>query len=95
MTSIKKRHIFTKSYGDGEVLLDSGKLRLTFLPAKTVFIGEPEHSHYGTFKVVFKDEFLTFGLITFSFDSAAKVTGFKIDLPSNDFHFWNLNFKKI
>ena len=84
-----------KSYGDAEVSLDSGKLVLTFLPAKTVFTGELEHWHYDTFKVVFKDKFLTFGLITFSFNSAGKVTGFKIDLPSNDFHFWNLDFRKI
>lgn len=84
-----------KSYGDAEVSLDGEKLKLTFLPAKTVFTGELEHWHYDTFKVVFKDEFLTFGLITFSFDSAGKVTGFKIDLPSGDFHFWNLDFKKI
>ncbi len=84
-----------KSYGDAEVSLDSGKLVLTFLPAKTVFTGELEHWHYDTFKVVFKDEFLTFGLITFSFNSAGKVTGFKVDLPSNDFHFWNLDFRKV
>jgi CubicO group peptidase (beta-lactamase class C family) len=84
-----------KSYGDAEVSLDSGRLRLTFLPAKSVFTGELEHWHYDTFKVVFKDKFLTFGLITFSFNSAGKVTGFKIDLPSNDFHFWNLDFSKI
>jgi CubicO group peptidase (beta-lactamase class C family) len=84
-----------KSYGDAEVVLDSGKLKLTFLPAKAVFTGELEHWHYDTFKVVFRDKFLTFGLITFSFNSSGKVTGFKIDLPSNDFHFWNLDFKKI
>jgi CubicO group peptidase (beta-lactamase class C family) len=84
-----------KSYGDAQVSLDSGKLRLTFLPARTVFTGKLEHWHYDTFKVVFNDKFLTFGLITFSFNSAGKVTGFKIDLPSNDFHFWNLDFKKI
>ena len=84
-----------KSYGDAEVSLDSGKLRLTFLPAKKVFTGELEHWHYDTYKVVFNDKFLTFGLITFSFNSAGKVTGFKIDLPSNDFHFWNLDFRKI
>ncbi len=84
-----------KNYGDAEVALVSGKLRLTFLPAKTVFTGELEHWHYDTFKVVFRDKFLTFGLITFSFNSAGKVTGFKIDLPSNDFHFWNLDFKKL
>jgi len=84
-----------KSYGDAEVSMDSGKLRLTFLPAKAVFTGELEHWHYDTFKVVFNDKFLTFGLITFSFNSSGKVTGFKIDLPSNDFHFWNLDFKKM
>ena len=65
------------------------------MPAKSVFTGELEHWHYDTFKVVFKDPFLTYGLITFSFNSAGKVIGFKIDLPSNDFHFWNLDFKKI
>ena len=84
-----------KSYGDAEVTMESGKLRLTFLPARKVFTGELEHWHYDTFKVVFNDKFLTFGLITFSFNSAGRVTGFKIDLPSNDFHFWNLDFKKI
>ena len=84
-----------KCYGDAEVSLDSGKLRLTFLPARTVFTGELEHWHYDTFKVVFNDKFLTFGLITFSFNSSGKVTAFKIDLPSNDFHFWNLDFRKI
>ena len=84
-----------KSYGDAEIKLEGEKLLLTFLPSKKVFTGELEHWHYDTFKVVFKDEYLTFGLITFSFDSAGKVTGFKIDLPSGDFHFWNLDFKKI
>lgn len=84
-----------KSYGDAEIKIDGGKLMLTFLPSKTVFTGELEHWHYDTFKVVFKDEYLTFGLITFSFDSEGKVTGFKIDLPSGDFHFWNLDFRKM
>jgi hypothetical protein len=72
-----------------------GKLILTFLPSKKVFTGELEHWHYDTFKVVFKDEYLTFGLITFGFDSSGNVTGFKIDLPSGDFHFWNLDFRKM
>jgi len=84
-----------KSYGDAEVSLEDGKLKLVFLPAVDVFSGEMEHWHLNTFKVVFKDEFLTFGLVTFIFDSAGKVTGFKIDLPSADFHFWNLDFVKV
>jgi CubicO group peptidase (beta-lactamase class C family) len=84
-----------KSYGDAEITFKEGKLNLVFLPAKDVFSGELEHWHYDTFKVVFKDEYLTFGLVTFNFNSKGIVTGFKIDLPSGDFHFWNLDFKRI
>jgi CubicO group peptidase (beta-lactamase class C family) len=84
-----------KSYGDAEVSIKDGKLFLSLLPSKKVFSGELEHWHYDTFKVVFKDEYLAFGLITFSFDSAGEVVGFRIDLPSGDFHFWNLDFKKV
>lgn len=84
-----------KSYGDAEVKLEGDSLRLTFLPANEIFTGNLKHWHYDTFRVDFKDEYLTFGLITFSFDAAGKVTGFKIDLPSEDFHFWNLDFRKI
>lgn len=84
-----------KSYGDASVALENGKLILTFLPAQSVFTGTLEHWHYNTFKVQFKDPFLEYGLVTFDFDSNGKVTGFKIDLPSADFHFWNLEFIKI
>lgn len=84
-----------KSYGDAAITREGEKLTLTFLPSKKVFYGDLEHWHHDTFRVDFKDEFLTFGLVTFSFDAAGKVTGFKIDLPSADFHFWNLDFKKI
>lgn len=87
--------IFTdRSYGDARVTLENGRLNLTFLPAADVFTGMLEHWHYDTFKVVFRDEFLTYGLVTFSFDEKGKTTGFKIDLPSPDFHFWNLDFRK-
>jgi CubicO group peptidase (beta-lactamase class C family) len=84
-----------KSYGDAEIKIEGDSLRLTFLPAKNVFTGNLKHWHYDTFRVDFKDEYLTFGLVTFSFDAAGKVTGFKIDLPSEDFHFWNLDFRKL
>ncbi|HLN55235.1 MAG TPA: serine hydrolase [Bacteroidales bacterium] len=84
-----------KSFGDAEVSLTGDKLRLTFLPSKKVFTGELEHWHYDTWKVVFRDEYLTFGLVTFSFDENGNASEFKIDLPSADFHFWNLDFKKV
>ncbi|HEX2977495.1 MAG TPA: serine hydrolase, partial [Bacteroidales bacterium] len=84
-----------QSYGDAEVKLEGNSLRITFIPTGKVFTSTMEHWHYDTFKVVFKDEFLTYGLVTFSFDAAGKATGFRIDLPSADFHFWNLDFKKV
>jgi CubicO group peptidase (beta-lactamase class C family) len=84
-----------KSYGDAEVKMNNGKLQLAFLPSKDIFTGDLEHWHYNTFKVVFKDPYLEYGLVTFDFDSYGKVTGFKIDLPSSDFHFWNLDFRKV
>jgi len=84
-----------KSYGDANVSLENGKLTLTFLPSKNVLSGILEHWHYNTFKVQFKDPFLEYGLVTFEFNSNGKVTGFKIDLPSGDFHFWNLDFIKV
>jgi CubicO group peptidase (beta-lactamase class C family) len=83
-----------KSYGNAEVSSKDGKLVLTFLPAEKIFTGDLEHWHYNTYKVVFNDEYLTFGLVTFSINVAGKADGFKIDLPSEDFHFWNLDFKK-
>jgi len=84
-----------KNYGDAIITKEGEKLKLTFLPSKKVFYGNLEHWHYDTFKVEFQDKFLTYGLITFSFDSEGNVAGFKIDLPSPDFHFWNLDFRKL
>jgi CubicO group peptidase (beta-lactamase class C family) len=82
------------SYGEAEVEMTGDSLKLTFLPAKETFHSIMIHWHYNTFKVKFKDAFLAYGLVTFSFNANGEVTGFKIDLPSNDFHFDELDFKK-
>jgi len=82
-------------YGQAEVSLKNGQLQMVFLPAKKVFYSSMEHWHYDTFQVKFNDPFLPAGYITFSFDSKRNIEGFKIDLMSNDFHFFNLNFKKL
>jgi CubicO group peptidase (beta-lactamase class C family) len=83
------------SYGKAEVDEQEGQLKLTFLPASEVMTGSLEHWHYNTFKVKFKDETLNYGLVTFDFNSSGEVTGFKIDLPSGDFHFNDLDFRKL
>ncbi len=84
-----------KVYGKADIRLEKKKLVLTLVPTQEVFTSEMEHWHYDTFRVRFKDSFLPSGLVTFSFDAEGNVTGFKIDLPNPDFHFKNLDFKKI
>ncbi len=70
-------------------------LVLTLMPAKSVFTGPLTHWHYNTFRVDFQDPFLTFGLIHFELDAYGHPVGFTIDLPSDDFHFDKLHFRKI
>ncbi len=72
-----------------------GSLVLTFEPAAEVFTGPLTHWHYNTFRVDFRDPFLTFGLVNFELDAYGKPVGFTIDLPSDDFHFDKLHFRKV
>jgi CubicO group peptidase (beta-lactamase class C family) len=90
---------YTGKYNDvmyGSVKITESEKGLFFEmePTKEFFCGEMEHWHYNTFKVQFKDPYLPFALITFEMNEAGKVSGFKIDLPNPDFHFYNLNFVK-
>lgn len=83
-----------KMYGKAEITLVDKKLHLVFVPAKHIFYSDMEHWNFDTFKIKFADEFLPTGYISFDFDSWNKIKGFKIDLKSSDFHFFNLDFKK-
>jgi CubicO group peptidase (beta-lactamase class C family) len=83
-----------KIYGNATITLKSGQLVLSFDPAPELFTGALTHWHYDTFQWDHADPFLEQGYITFSFDADHKVTGFKIDLHSPDFHFWKLDFAK-
>lgn len=82
-------------YGRAKIELENAKLKITLLPAKELFFSTMEHWNKNTFKVVFNDPFLPYGLVTFETTGKNEITGFKIDLPSHDFHFKNLDFKKI
>ena len=82
------------AYGKATVEERNGGLHLTFLPAKEMFAGTLEHWHFDTFKVQFKDDFLTYGLVGFEVGPDGQVHGFKIDLPSDDFQFFELDFSK-
>ncbi len=84
-----------KMYGKAEVSMEDDVLHIVFLPTKDIFYSDMKHWHYDTFQVRFADPFLPAGYITFDFNSRRNIEGFKIDLKSNDFHFFNLDFKKI
>lgn len=84
-----------KMYGQAEVTMVNGELQMVFLPAKNVFHSPMKHWHYDTFEITWTDPFLPSGYITFNFDSKRNIEGFKIDLKSADFHFFNLDFKKL
>jgi CubicO group peptidase (beta-lactamase class C family) len=83
-----------KIYGDATITEAKGQPVLSFDHAKELFTGTLEHWHYDTWKWNHADPFLEPGYVTFSFDADHKVTGFKIDLHSPDFHFYKLDFRK-
>jgi CubicO group peptidase (beta-lactamase class C family) len=83
-----------KIYGEAVIEDVSGVPSLSFTHAKELFTGSLEHWHYDTWKWNHADPFLEPGYITFEFDADHKVTGFKIDLHSPDFHFWKLHFER-
>ena len=83
-----------KIYGDAVITEKDGALSLRFDPAPELFMGTLSHWHYDTFQWQHADPFLEPGYITFSFDADHKVTGFKVDLNSPDFHFYKLDFQR-
>jgi hypothetical protein len=83
-----------KLYGEAEITYDNNDLHLTLLPTKELFNGRMEQWHFNTFRIVFNDPFLPPGFVTFELNADGEITGFKIDLPNPDFHFYNLDFKK-
>jgi len=84
-----------KMYGQAEVRLEEGDLFIKLLPTAKFFHSKMEHWENDSFKVEFDDPFLPYGIINFELDGDGTVTGFKIDLPNGDFHFFNLDFKSL
>ena len=83
-----------KVYGEAKIQEVNAEPVLSFTHAAELFTGKLEHWQYDTWKWNHNDPFLESGYVTFSFDTDHKVTGFKIDLNSPDFHFWKLDFLK-
>lgn len=83
-----------KMYGPAKIEFRDNKLFLELTPTKKLFTADLNHWHFDTFQFRFNDPFLPDGFITFESDSHGKITGFKIDLPNEDFNFYNLHFQR-
>lgn len=83
-----------KMYGDAVIKQEGQNLSITLKPASKVFTSEMEHWHDDSWRIKFNDDFLPEGWVNFDLNDEGEVTGFKIDLPNPDFHFFNLDFVK-
>ena len=82
-------------YGKASVWVEGGKAFISLLPSKALFTSELKLVEGSTFRIKFADPFLPEGTVSFVLDKNNYPKGFTIDLPNPDFHFYNLNFKKI
>ena len=82
-------------YGDATVTLEAGGLVLQFLPSPEL-VGDLKHLHYDTFVVEWRSDFPWFGIGTVQFvlDAAASVAEMKVEVPNDDFWFYELEFKR-
>jgi hypothetical protein len=82
-------------YGKAVIEKKDGKLNLRMLPSEDIFTSSLEHWQQNTYRIQFKDKFLPEGFVTFNVNANGEVIDFKIDLPNPDFHFYNLDFKRL
>ena len=82
-------------YGDGRITLEDGKLVLELLPNKDL-VADLTHWHYDTFKLEWRQEFAWFndGWIQFELDIQGDVIEMKMDVPNDDFWFYELELKR-
>ncbi len=82
-------------YGDGRITLADGKLVLELLPNKDL-VADLTHWHYDTFKLEWRQEFAWFndGWIQFELDIQGDVIEMKMDVPNDDFWFYELELKR-
>jgi CubicO group peptidase (beta-lactamase class C family) len=80
------------SYGKAIIEERNGKATLTLLPSKQQFSGRLYYLGYDKLKIVFKDGFVPEGEVLLYRRADKKVSGFKLNIESSDFHFKHLNF---
>jgi len=82
-------------YGKAVIRREKGKPFLELLPTKELFSGFLYNIDPDRFKIVFNDPFIPEGEVVFVRDTNKKITGFKLNIESNDFLFSDLDFDKI
>jgi CubicO group peptidase (beta-lactamase class C family) len=82
-------------YGDATVTVEDGRLVVSFIPNPDL-VGDLTHRHFDTFVIEWRQDFAWFdeGTVQFLLDPAGDVVEMKIDVPNDDFWFYELEFKK-
>lgn len=83
-------------YGEARVTEENGKLVLRFVPSPN-FVGDLEHWHHDTFRVRWRDTVsypFPRGWLTFILNHNGQVDEMKLDVPTPDFDFKELEFKR-
>jgi hypothetical protein len=80
-------------YGTATVTLEKGALVLRLLPNPDL-VADLTHWHFDTFHLRWRNEFPWFadGKAQFVLDNRAHVTEMKLDVPNEDFWFWEPKF---
>ena len=83
-------------YGDAVVALDKGALVLRLVPNPDM-VADLTHWHFDTFAITWRRAFPWFGggRAQFVLDDDAHVTELKLDVPNDDFWFYELELKRV
>lgn len=82
------------AYGKAIIREEKGKAFLELVPSKNQFSGYLYFLSRDRFKIVFNDQFVPPGEVSFRMDKDGIPQGFKLDINSSDFLFKYLDFKK-
>jgi CubicO group peptidase (beta-lactamase class C family) len=83
-------------YGDATVTAEGGALVLRLLPNPDM-VADLTHWHYDTFLIKWRKPFPWWGdgWVQFLMDNRGKVTELKLDVPNDDFWFYELDLKRV
>jgi CubicO group peptidase (beta-lactamase class C family) len=83
-------------YGDAQVTVENGRLVLRLVP-NPALVADLTHWHLDTFALQWRQPFPWFGggHVQFILDQDARVTELTLDVPNDDFWFWEPRFFRV